>query len=97
MAFRNAAKGGEEIQNRVLCQAVEDELAFTSGRDQAGAAQVLEMLRCVRQRHAGSVRQHFDTAVTLGELFEKFQAKGMSGRLRDQSKLGEQHLLWTFA
>ena len=97
MAFRNAAKGCKEIENRVRCQAVEDELAFTSGRDQPRAAQVLEMLRCVRQGHVGSVCQHFDAAVALRELFEKFQPKGMSGRLRDQSKLGEQRLLRTFA
>ena len=60
-------QGRQQVEDRVIRQPVEHELAVAPGRDQSGAPQVLEMLRGVGDREPGALGQRFDAALALGD------------------------------
>ena len=53
------------------------------------------MLRGVRDRQAGAIGQHLDAALTLGELFQKFEAMGVRQRFGHSGELHEQRVFGT--
>jgi hypothetical protein len=89
------AQRRQQIENGVVGKPVIDEFTVVPVCHHAGAPHVLEMLRGVRDRQTGSLRQHFDTPLALGKLFQQLEAVRMSQRFRDHSELDEQRVFRT--
>jgi hypothetical protein len=52
------------------------------------------MLRRIRDGQPCSIRKHFDAALSLGKLLQKFEAMRMRERFGDGREVGKQRQLW---
>ena len=61
---------GVAVDDIVAAEAVENLEARLAAADQPGLPQLLEMLRGVRDRQAGELRELFDAAFALCDIFQ---------------------------
>jgi hypothetical protein len=97
VALCNPTQRRENVKNTIVGEGVIDELALTPRSHQANAPHVLEMLRSISNRQAGSIGKNFDAALALSELLQQLKAMGMPQRFRDSSELSKQSLFRTLA
>ncbi len=77
------AERGQQVAQRTLTTAVEDALAIASGLNQAGTAQLLQMLGGIGYRQPGQFGQALHGALALGDVLQQGQAMGMAERAGD--------------
>ena len=75
------------VRTEFVREAVEDELGQPSRGDEAGAAQVLEVLRGVGDGEPRQLGQRLHAALALGNELKQLKAVLVGDRLRDGGKL----------
>ena len=83
------AEGGKEADHLVARETVENIQTLFAAGDQAGLAQLLEVLRGIRHRRPGQRRELLDAALRLGKELEKLDAGGAGKRRADARQVGE--------
>ena len=86
----DSAQRRHEVEHGLVGERAEDELAFAAGGDDPGPPHLLQVLRRVGDREAGSLRQDLDTPLALGQLLQEFEPMRVRQRFGDGRELGEQ-------
>ena len=84
-----------QIEYRRIAQPIEDTLAVSARRQQAGPAHDPEVLRGVGNRQPDTLGKRFDAALALGEQLQDLQPMAVAERLGDLGKAGKQCALGT--
>ena len=82
--LRDVPQGTEQrhdIRLGLVSQAIDHALAVALRADQAGTAQLLQVLRGVRHGKANPLGQRFDAARPLGQLLDQFDPVLVAERL----------------
>ena len=87
VALADAAESTEQPDYRVVArQLIIDALAVAAALDERGAAEKLQVSRCIGEGEARTGRQILDAALALSEMFEQFEPMRVGKRMGD---LGE--------
>ena len=87
VALADAAESAEQPDYRVVAgQPIIDALAVAAALDERGAAQKLQVSRCIGEGEARTGREILDAALALSEMFEQFEPMRVGKRMGD---LGE--------
>jgi hypothetical protein len=78
-------------------QTVKDPFALASSLNERCAAKKLQVPGCVRHGQPGPGGEIFDAPLALAEMFEQFEAMGVTERLGDLSQTYEHTLFRTEA
>jgi len=85
----DSAQRRHEVEHGLVGERA-DELAFAAGGDDPGPPHLLQVLRRVGDRAAGSLRQDLDAPLALGQLLQEFEPMRVRQRFGDGRELGEQ-------
>lgn len=93
IAFRDGAKGVHQCDDGVVGESIMDMLSLAPIRHHSTTPQLLEVLRYVRHRQAGYLRQILDRLFPLGKMLQEFKTRRAAEGLGDFSQVNEQNLL----
>ena len=87
VALADPAESAEQRDYRIVAgQPIEDPLAVAAALDECGAAEKLQVSRCIGEGEARTGRQILDAALALSEMFEQFEPMRVGKRMGDLGK-----------
>ena len=89
MMLGHGSQTCQQFDDVVSGQPVEHLRPLLAAADQAGLAQLLEVLRGVGNRQPRDLRQGIHAAFALGQELQQFQPVSITQRLADTRELGE--------